>query len=50
MALLILALLIAGFVCFAVEAWRSRSLIAAGLALWILTAVIAAWPAGLGHG
>jgi hypothetical protein len=47
-ALLILVLLIVGFVCFVVEAWRS--LIAAGLALWILTAVIVAWPAGLGHG
>jgi hypothetical protein len=32
-------LIVAAFVCFAIEAWRSKSLIAVGLALWTASLV-----------
>lgn len=46
MALVVLLLLVVGFACFTVETIRTRSLIAAGLAAWILTALLGAWPHG----
>lgn len=45
MALLALILLVVAFVLFIVEAVRSRwSLLALGLATWVLAEVILAWP------
>lgn len=45
MDLLILLLLLAAFVAFTVEAVRTRgSLIAIGLACWVLAEVITRWP------
>lgn len=43
--MLIFLLLVIAFACFTVEAIWHRSLIAAGLAAWVLTALIGAWPA-----
>lgn len=37
-------LLAAALVCLGIEAFRSRSLLALGLALWVLALVIGAWP------
>jgi hypothetical protein len=45
MDLFILLLLVAAFLAFVVDAVRTRgSLIAIGLACWVLTEVIAHWP------
>lgn len=47
MALLVLILLILGFVCFIAAAFGMAArinLVAAGLAAWILTAILEAWP------
>ena len=42
--MLIFLLLVVAFGCFAVEAFRSRSLLCLGLALWVLALVVERWP------
>jgi hypothetical protein len=42
MSLLILLLLIAALVCFGVAFYKSRDLVALGLALWVGTAILGA--------
>jgi len=48
MSLLILLLLIVGFVCFVLATFSVPvprvNLVAAGLACWLLTVLIGAWP------
>lgn len=44
MGLLIFLILLAAFALFLVDTWRTHSLVSAGLALWVLTFVVAAWP------
>jgi hypothetical protein len=46
MSLLAVILLVVGFALFAFETVRTKSLIAGGLALCALSAVITVWPAG----
>lgn len=43
--MLIFLLLLVAFGCFTVEAIWHRSLLAAGLAAWVLTVLIGTWPA-----
>lgn len=35
-----LILIVAAFVLFVIEAWRSKSLVAAGLACWVATLLL----------
>ncbi len=37
-------LFLAAFICFAVETFKSRSLVTLGLALWVLVYIIEAFP------
>lgn len=42
--MLIFLLLCAALICFGIEAFRSRSLMALGFALWALVLVVERWP------
>jgi hypothetical protein len=42
--MLIFLLLCAALICFGIEAFRTRSLLCLGLALWALVLVIERWP------